>query len=326
MSNRWKARRHRALLLALFAAIQLSSAPAASAQMPAPPPPSTADEDFGGLTFRTSIDLVTLNAAVFSSRRELITGLPREAFRITQDGRPVALTEFTNREVPVSMGLVLDSSASMIDKRLKSIAGAVELMRGSKPQDEVFYVDFKDTVDLVQGFTSDYAKIEKAMNNVRLFGGTAVMDALRVALQQMTKARRDKKVIVLLTDGEDDSSEIALKPLLSMLQRSDVTVYTIGLLSQEPGDKRRNAEKFLTEAARVSGGVAYYPLNVEQVQLLGQSIARDIRNQYVLGYQVPAGTARGFHQIKVSAESKQRGKLTVRTRTGFYYDPGAPSR
>lgn len=297
----------------------------ARAQMPAPPPPSPADDE-PTLTFRASIDLVTLNAAVFNSRRELVTGLPREAFKITQDGRPVALTEFTNREVPVSMGLVMDSSASMVDKRLKSVAGAVELMHGSNPQDEVFYVDFKDSVDVVQGFTNDYKKIENALNKTRLFGGTAVMDALKVALEQMKKARRDKKVIVLLTDGEDDSSDIELGPLLALLQKSDVTVYTIGLLSTEPNSKRRNAEKFLSEAAKVSGGVAYFPDNVEQVQLLGQTIAHDIRNQYVLGYQVPSGTMRGFHQIKVTAEQKDRGKLTVRTRTGYFYDPNAPTR
>jgi Ca-activated chloride channel homolog len=292
----------------------------ARAQMSPPPPP--VEDESAGVTFRASMDLVTLNAAVFNGRRELVTGLPREAFRIFQDGRPVPLTEFANRDVPVSMGLVMDSSASMVDKRLQSVAGAVELMRGSNPQDEVFYVDFKDTVDLVQGFTNDFEKVEGALNRTRLFGGTAVMDALKVGIEQMKKARRDKKVIVLLTDGEDDSSEIEVGPLLSLLQKSDVTVYTIGLLSNETTGRRRNAEKFLKEAAKVTGGVAYFPTNVEQVQLLGQTIAHDIRNQYVLAYQVPPGTPRGFRAIKVAAESAPRGKLTVRTRTGYFYDPG----
>jgi len=296
---------------------------------PAPPPslpPELSDDQPTGVTFRTSIDLVTLNAAVFNSRRELVSGLPREAFRIYQDGRPMAITEFANRDVPVSLGLVMDSSASMVDKRVQSVAGAVELMRGSNPQDEVFYVDFKDTVDLVQGFTNDFERVENALNRTRLFGGTAVMDALKAGIEQMKKARRDKKVIVLLTDGEDDSSDIELGPLLALLQKSDVTVYTIGLLSSEPTGRRRNAEKFLKEAAQVTGGVAYFPANVEQVQLLGQTIAHDIRNQYVLAYQVPPGTPRGFRAIKVAAESAPRGKLTVRTRTGYFYDPGAPSR
>jgi Ca-activated chloride channel homolog len=292
----------------------------ARAQMSPPPPPP--DDESAGVTFRASMDLVTLNAAVFNSRGELVTGLPREAFRVFQDGRPVPITEFANRDVPVSMGLVMDSSASMVDKRLQSVAGAVELMRGSNPQDEVFYVDFKDTVDLVQGFTNDFEKVEGALNRTRLFGGTAVMDALKVGIEQMKKARRDKKVIVLLTDGEDDSSEIEVGPLLSLLQKSDVTVYTIGLLSNETTGRRRNAEKFLKEAAKVTGGVAYFPTNVEQVQLLGQTIAHDIRNQYVLAYQVPPGTPRGFRAIKVAAESAPRGKLTVRTRTGYFYDPG----
>src|SRR5690349_18278948 len=296
-----KSWRQRVLLLSLQAALifitGLLTIAGARAQMspPAPPPP----DDDAGVTFRTSIDLVTLNAAVFNGKRELVSGLPREAFRIYQDGRPVPLHEFANRDVPVSMGLVMDSSASMVDKRLKSVAGAIELMRGSNPQDEVFYVDFKDTVDVVQGFTNDFIKIEDALYKVRLFGGTAVMDALKMALEQMKKARRDKKVIVLLTDGEDDSSEIELAPLLAMVQKSDVTVYTIGLLSTEPTSKRRNAERFLNEVAKVSGGVAYFPTNVEQVQLLGQTIAHDIRNQYVLAYQVPPNTPRGFRAIKV---------------------------
>lgn len=288
------------------------------------PPPPPLDDDAGGVLFRASIDLVTLNVAVFDGKRRLVSGLGRDSFQVFQDGKPVQLSEFTNRDVPVSLGLVMDSSASMIDKRVQSVAGAVELMRGSNEQDEVFYVDFKDTVDLVQGFTNDFAKVEGALNRTRLFGGTAVMDALRVGVEQMKKAHRDKKVIVLLTDGEDDSSEITLPVLLALLQKSDVTVYTIGLLSQETNARRRNAEKFLTEAAKVTGGVAYFPQGVEQVQLLGQMIAHDIRNQYVLGFQVPPGTPRGFRTLKVTATSKQRGKLTVRTRTGYFYDPNAP--
>ena len=290
-----------------------------------PPPPL--DDNAGGVLFRASIDLVTLNVAVFDGKRRLVSGLGRDSFQVFQDGKPVKIAEFANRDVPVSLGLVIDSSASMIDKRLQSVAGAVELMRGSKPQDEVFFVDFKDTVDLVQDFTNDFAKVEGALNRIRLFGGTAVMDALRVGIDQMKKAHRDKKVIVLLTDGEDDSSEIELAPLLALLQKSDVTVYTIGLLSQETGGRRRNAEKFLSEAAKVTGGVAYFPRSVEQVQLLGQAIAHDIRNQYVLGYQVPAGTPRGFRAVKVAAASKPHGNLTARTRTGYFYDPNAaPSR
>ena len=153
-----------------------------------------------------------------------------------------------------------------------------------------------------------------------------MLDALNTGIEHLRKAQRDKKVLLAITDGEDDSSKIQLPQLLTILRQQEVTVYTIGILSEEPSRKRKNAEKMLRAIAEVSGGAAYFPQGVQQVKDLATRIAHDIRNQYVLAFPVPAGTKPGFHTVKVQARAGKPGKLTVRTRAGYFYGPPSPLR
>ncbi len=280
------------------------------------------DYPAGAVLVRTQVDLVMVHAAIFGRNQQMVTGLPREAFRIYQDKKLQKLTEFSNRDIPVSMGIILDSSASMVDKREKAHAAALALVRGSNPADEVFLVDFKDTVKLMQEFTSDIDELEASLSRIRLWGGTAVMDAVRMGLEHSAQGRLDKKVLLVITDGEDDSSEIRMDALLNLLRRSNVTIYTIGILSDATSRKRKNAEKFLKAVAKISGGASYFPQSVEEVEALASRIAHDIRNQYVLGYAIAPGTKTGYHSLKVDVRSKKHGKLSVRARPGFFYEAG----
>jgi Ca-activated chloride channel homolog len=273
----------------------------------------------GEAVFRTQVDRVVLYASTFDSEQRLVTGLPQTAFRAYQDGKQQKLSGFSNQDIPVSMGIAVDSSASMTDKRDAVNAAALALVRASHPADEVFIIDFKDTVALTQDFTNDVSKMERALKEVRMWGGTAVMDAMRMAADHLRKGAKEKRVLLVITDGEDDSSDISREALLDLLQESDLTVYAIGLLSEEPTDKRKNAERLLRDVARVSGGASYFPGSVEEVEALATQIAHDIRNQYVIEFPVPPGTTAGYHKLRVTAESKSRGKLTVRTRPGYVY-------
>jgi VWFA-related protein len=281
----------------------------------------------GDVLFRTQVDRVVLYASVFDGQQRLVTGLPQSAFRVYQDGKLQRVSGFSNQDIPVSMGIVVDSSASMMDKRESVHAGALALVRASHPADEVFIIDFKDVVTLLQDYTSDIATLEKALAGVQLWGGTAVMDAIRTAVAHVKKGSLEKRVLLVITDGEDDSSGITQPALLELLRRSEVTVYAIGILSQEPNDKRKNAEKLLREVAKVSGGAAYFPRSAQEVELLATQVANDIRNQYVIEFPVPGGTRPGGHNLRVTAQSSTRGKLNVRTRPSYHYQPaGAGSQ
>jgi VWFA-related protein len=276
----------------------------------------------GDVLFRTQVDRVVLHAAVLDRNQRLITGLPQQAFQVFQDGKPQRLSGFSNHDIPVSMGLVVDSSASMTDKRASVNAATLALVRASNPEDEVFLIDFKDTVALAQDFTSDITLLERALSKVQMWGGTAFLDAAHRGVNHLRKATKGKKVLLVITDGEDDSSSIELNELLAVLQKAEVTVYSIGILSPEPSDKRKNAQKMLHAIATVSGGASYFPQSLEQVEALATKIAHDIRNQYVLEFPVPPGTRAGYRTLQVKAQSKTYSGLTVRTRPGYYYQDG----
>jgi len=311
-----------AVLLAMtHGGISQSQVPA----QPATPPPSGAGSETGAAVFRTQVDRVVLYASVFDRQQRLVTGLPQQAFRVYQDKKPQKLSGFSNQDIPVSMGIALDSSASILENRAAVNAAALALVRASHPADEVFLVDFKDTAELIQDFTNDISILERSLSGVRMWGGTAVMDAIHMAVDHLRKGAKEKKVLLVITDGEDDSSDIEQSALLALLQKSDVTVYAIGLLSQEPSDRRRNAQKLLQAVAKLSGGASYFPGSVEEVEALATQIAHDIRNQYILEFPVPAGTKPGYHALRVDAQQPARGKLTVRTRPGFLYQPSGSS-
>ncbi len=308
------------LVTALAAPRHQQSDPASTVPHSAPQSDKAAAATAEAL-FTTQVNLVVLHATVHDRNRRLVTGLPQEAFQVFQDGNEQRVTQFSNRDIPVSMGIVMDSSASMIDKRTSVNAAALQLVRASNPEDEVFILNFRDTPELAQDYTSDIDALERGLSGVRMWGGTALVDSLYLAVEHSRQASRDKNVLLAITDGEDDASSFELQDLLVRLQKADVTVYAIGILSQQRSRARRNAEKMLKAIAKVSGGEAYFPASLHQVAAIAGGIAREIRNQYVLAYPVPAGSKPGFRSIQIKARSAKRGKLTVRARPGYFYEP-----
>jgi Ca-activated chloride channel family protein len=276
-------------------------------------------------TFHGGTQLVDLHVSVLNKEGKLLTNIPQSAFKVYENGVEQPLKIFRREDVPVSMGIIVDNSGSMKDKRDKVAAAALALIKASNPQDEVFVVNFNDRPYLDQPFTNDIKKLEAALDKLDSKGGTAMRDAISGSIHEMhRKAKLDKKVLLVITDGNDNESTVRPEPLMLEARESEVLIYCIGLLNdEEPGDARsaRHALKALAEA---SGGLDYYPKNLTAVQTITAQIAQEIRSQYILGYQPTNAALDGtYRQIKVVVAGF--GKPIVRTRTGYYATASAPA-
>jgi VWFA-related protein len=209
----------------------------------------------------------------------------------------------------------------MKGKRAKVEAAAIELVKASNPEDEVFIVNFNDTVYHDVPFTGSIPKLQEGIARIDSRGGTAMRDAIQLSLDYARqKGRHDKKVLVVITDGNDNMSEVTIERLLLEAQRREVLIYAIGLLAEEERREAREAEKVLDMITRATGGKAFYPTQVDEVHRIALQVARDIRNQYILAYS-PANEALdgGFRRIRVAVAGPNRP--SARTRTGYYATP-----
>jgi Ca-activated chloride channel homolog len=220
------------------------------------------------------------------------------------------------------MGLIVDNSGSMRDKREKVKEAALDLVKDSNKDDEVFVVNFNDEAFLdTKDFTSDIKDMEEALSKIDSRGGTAMRDAIRMSIDEAKeKGKRDKKVLVVVTDGNDNSSLITLESLVRAAQQSGILIYTIGLLSEEEHREASRARRALKEIADATGGQTYFPKDVADVAKIAHQVAHDIRNQYIITYTPSIQALDGtFRQIKVAANGP--GKPVVRTRSGYYATP-----
>ena len=270
---------------------------------------------------RVDTRLVVLPVTVVDKTGHLVVNLPESAFQVFENGVPQTIKVFKREDVPVSMGLVIDNSGSMRDKRAKVEAAALALVKDSNPQDEVFIVNFNDEAFLDKPFTSDIKDMQEGLARIDSRGGTAMRDAIRMSIDyEKEKAKKDKKVLVVVTDGNDNSSLISLENLVKASQNSGVLIYTVGLLSEEERREAKRCKRALEELSSVTGGEAYFPKELSEVDRVAHQVARDIRNQYTLGY-TPMNIALdgSYRQIKVTASGPNRP--VVRTRSGYYATP-----
>jgi VWFA-related protein len=273
--------------------------------------------------YRTDTRLVLLHASVVDKTGKLLTNIPQSAFKVLEDGVEQPLRLFRREDVPVSMGIIVDNSGSMTSKRTRVAAAALEMVKQSNPDDEVFIVNFNDDTHFDQPLTNDVKKLEAALARMEARGGTAMRDALSKSITYVKKnGKKDKKVLVVITDGNDNSSDVTLDQLLRQAQNSEVLIYCIGLLNEEEAGEAKSAKKALKALAEASGGLDYYPKSISDIQEITPRVAHEIRNQYILGYtssnQALDGT---FRQIKVTVTGF--GRPTVRTRNGYYATPTA---
>jgi Ca-activated chloride channel homolog len=294
--------------------------PGNTVQVPAgrPPGQEPSREDNGVFVFKTRVEEVVLHATVIDDKHRLVTGLTRNDFQVFEDGAPQQITSFRREDIPVALGIVIDNSGSMRDKRLSVNKAAINLVRASNPQDEVCVVNFNDEYYLDQEFTSQISQLQEALTRIESRGGTALYDAVVASADHLKKnGRLDKKVLLVVTDGEDNASRESLEQAVRRLQAENgPTVYTVGLLGEE---RQRRARRALTEMAEQTGGIAFFPKNLGEVDSITQSVAHDIRNQYTIGYKpVRPQTQGGYRTIKVDAHAPGYKRLMVRTRSGYY--------
>lgn len=276
--------------------------------------------------FRAEARLVLLRATVKNQRGELVTGLDREAFTVHENGRPQAITVFRRDDVPVSVGILIDNSKSMRGKRARVEAAALAFVRASNPQDEMFVVSFADRAQVDVPFTSDESVLEAGLRRLDSIGGTALRDAVVLGEEYLeVHARRDQKVLLVITDGIDNASAAPPKRIRHGAERSEIVVYAVGILDTEDTSRTARARDALGDLTEPTGGMAYYPASVERTNEAVLEIARQIRNQYTIGYAPLAQALDGsYRALKVRARGA--GRLTVRTRAGYRATPGKNDR
>ena len=273
--------------------------------------------------FHSETNLIVLNASVLDKNGKLVTNIPQSAFKVYENGVEQPLKIFRREDVPVSMGLVIDNSGSMRDKRAKVAAASMALVKASNPQDEMFIVNFNDLPYLDQGFTNNTQKLEGALDRIDSRGGTAMRDAIGMSIDYLKHdGKKDKKVLLVVTDGNDNSSDETLEQLVRQARQSEVLIYCIGLLNEEEPREAKKAKRALKELAEASGGLDYYPKDLAEIDRITGEVAHEIRNQYILGY-TPTDQALDGSFRKISVTVTGYGHPTVRTRNGYYATPPA---
>jgi VWFA-related protein len=264
---------------------------------------------------------VVLHASVIDKHGKLLTDLTQSAFKVFEDGVEQQIKIFRREDVPVSLGIVIDNSGSMRDKREKVESASLQLVKASNPQDQVFIVNFNDEAYLDVPFTNDIKKLEEGVARIDSRGGTAMRDAISMSIDYLKQeGKLNKKVILVITDGNDNTSSVSLEQLVQKAQQSEVLIYAIGLLNEEEPREAKRAKRALNALTTASGGLAYYPKELVDVERLALQVAHEIRNQYILAYTPSNLNLDGaFRRIRVTV--KGPNNPVVRTRTGYYATP-----
>src|SRR5271154_651936 len=276
-----------------------------------------------GYVLRRDVEEVVLNATVLDDHNKLVMNLTKPDFKVTEDGVAQTITSFQHEDIPVSMGILVDNSGSMRDKRQAVNEAALDLVKASNKDDEAFIVNFSDEAYIDQDFTSDIGKLRDGLAHIDSKGGTALYDAVVASADQLAKgAKRPKQVLLVITDGEDNASVMSLEQTIQRIQAlQGPVVYSIGLLFKDEGGGREahRARRALQLLSSETGGVAYFPKTISDVGEISAEVARDIRSQYTIGYHsTKPFTQGGYRLVKVEAHASGYGKLIVRTKTGYY--------
>jgi len=281
----------------------------------------------GHYTLRANAYEVRLNASVIDSSGHMADSLPKEAFRVYEDGVQQSILEFRHEDLPVSIGILIDSSGSMYDKRAAVDAASLDLVKLSNTEDEAFLVDFSSEAYIDQDFTNNIAKLQQGLSYIKANGGTALYDAVIASADYLSKnAKRPKQVLLIITDGEDNASSASLESTIRRVQDMDgPAIYCIGLLfGDDVGrSEARHAREVLQELSDQTGGMAYFPKSLKEVDGITHEVAQDIRTQYTIEYRSTKSPALGgYRQIHVEAKEKGFHGLQVRTRTGYFPKTG----
>ncbi len=281
----------------------------------------------GIYTMHQDVDEVLLNCAVVDEKGRLVTDLSQGDFRVWEDGAPQATRSFLHQDLPVSMGILVDNSGSMLDKRSAVDAAALSLLKASNPKDATFIVNFSDRAYLDQGFTSDINALNRGLSRADSKGTTALYDAVAAAADELANhGKLPKQVLLVITDGTDNASRLDLDQAIRRVQNlGGPVVYTIGLLFSADKEEAERARIALERLSKETGGIAYFPRSLQNVDSIAAEVAQDIRDQYTIGYHSskPASLG-GYRVVRVEVSAAKHGKMIVRTRKGYYAKKPTP--
>jgi Ca-activated chloride channel family protein len=282
------------------------------------------EDDSGGFVFKKEVEEVVLHAIVVDDQNRLVTGLARDNFKVYEDNKLQELTSFRKERVPVALGILIDNSGSMLPKRAKVNEAALQLVDASQQEDRVFVVNFSENAFLDQDYTPDVGKLRAAIERVETRGSTALYDALIAAVDHLNQTSPlQKKVLLVVTDGRDNASQATFEEVLRKLQsKNGPVLYTIALELNEDKEKRGRRDdgdrQSLRRLSEQTGGTAFFPSSLDEIQSIASAIARDIRSQYVIGYRSSnSHTVGTYHSIQVQALDGAT-RMRVTTRTGYY--------
>jgi VWFA-related protein len=280
----------------------------------------------GNYTIRMESNLVVLSATVVDRHNALVSGLGKNDFQVYENRVLQEIKHFSHEDVPVAVGLVIDNSASMGQKRENVIAAALSFAQSSNPQDQMFVVNFNEHVTYglppEMPFTDRRDRLRLALSAINTIGETALYDAIATALDHLKQSKCDKKVLILITDGGDNASAHSLAQVSEMAKHSAAIIYAIGIFDERDGDQNPGV---LRRFAKETGGEAFFPESSKEIPSICDGIARDIRNQYTLAY-VPTISRQdtGYRVVDVRASAPAHGHLVVRTRTGYFLPSDSP--
>jgi Ca-activated chloride channel homolog len=298
------------LISSALSAVAQSSTTATQSQQPKPGPSSA-------YTLHVDAEEVVLNCTVLDNKGELVNDLTRSSFKVFEDKTLQTVISLQHQDTPVSIGLVVDNSGSMSSKRAAVASATLDLVKASNPQDETFVINFSDQAYLDQDFTSDLDKLQNGLSHLSLSGGTALYDTVVTAADKMERsALRPRKVLIVITDGDDNSSKLTLENAIHRVQDTQgPIIYSIGLMFG--GGESRHARHDLKLLSSETGGIAFFPGSLKDIDSVAAEVARDIRNQYAIAYHSPQASVGGYHTVKVEAHAQGHNKLTVYTRSGY---------
>jgi Ca-activated chloride channel family protein len=281
--------------------------------------PAKPDQDPGSFRVSVEVDLVVLHATVTDPRGGFVAGLAEQDFAVYEDGARQHIRVFSNEDIPVTVGLVVDHSSTMRPKLAEVTAAARTFVRSSNREDEIFVVNFNERVAMglsgAKRLTNNTDELETAITAGPIGGQTALYDAIAKALDELQAGSRERKVLIVISDGGDNASVRSLAEVMQMADRATAVIYTVGLFDEDDADRNPAVLKRL---ARATGGEAFLPNELSEVVAICARIARDIRHQYTIGY-VPVKPARDgvYHSIRVAAQAQGHDRLSVRTRAGY---------
>jgi len=282
-----------------------------------------------GFTIRSDVRLVVLDVSVKDRAGAFVPGLAKENFTVLENGAPQTIVVFAREDLPVTVGILVDESRSMAPKRSDVLTAARTLIAEGNPRDETFILKFNDTVwrALPEGefFSSDIQLLTTALYRGRPEGRTALYDAVFDGLNQLESGRRDKKALVLISDGGDNSSRHDRREIFHKLDGSIATIYAVGLYDEDDADRSPSLLKHL---AGVSGGEAFFPSSSSDMTEICRRIARDIRTRYTIGYVPQPSNGGPLRHIHVGVTAASHARLVARARTQYRYEdtPGAEGR